>query len=139
MKTVAYKSGYKLQTSERYYMDVGTNIIERIKNKFCYLDPSGRLMIHAGYAWDGVSGPVPTTSKSLRASLIHDALYQFMKSKQLSISYRKEVDELFYQILREDGMNFLVARTYYRAVRIFGDAVITAGQREVMYAPKMKI
>jgi hypothetical protein len=62
-----------------------------------------------------------------------------MKSKQLSISYRKEVDELFYQVLREDGMNFLVAKGYYRAVRIFGDVVITAGQREVMYAPERKV
>ena len=87
-----------------------------------------------GYAWDGCSPKIKIKdiyfgtpegvlnfetgqSKTYYASLIHDVFYQFSKEIKSFIS-RKEVDEEFYIILKENKFSF--AKIYYRAVRLFG-------------------
>ena len=50
------------------------------------------------------------------ASLIHDALYQYLGIHTIS---KKDVDKLFYTMLRESGMNFIIANFYHFAVKYF--------------------
>lgn len=78
------------------------------------------LFIGRGYQWDGTSGPTVDTKNTLRASLVHDALYQLMRMGAIPPSYRPIADRLFRRILEEDGVNYLRRWRFYLAVRIFG-------------------
>jgi hypothetical protein len=85
------------------------------------LEPTGLLSIFDGYAWDGVSGGISIQSDTNhRGGLVHDALYQMIRLKLIPSDYRAVADRLFYDILREDGMNIIRANYYYYAVRMFG-------------------
>ena len=51
------------------------------------------------------------------ASVVHDYLYS--KGCDLDIK-RKKADKIFFEILKEEGVNPILARLMYIAVRIFG-------------------
>jgi len=51
------------------------------------------------------------------ASVVHDYLYS--KSCDLDIE-RKKADKIFFEILKEEGVNPILARLMYIAVRVFG-------------------
>lgn len=78
------------------------------------------LGVSCSYAWDGASGPTWDDKTNMRASLVHDALYQLMREELLDRKHRKYADELFRKMCIEDGMGKFRAWYYYRAVRIFG-------------------
>lgn len=81
----------------------------------------GVLMIHSKYMWDGASGPAIDTKSFMRASLVHDALYQLLRKKALPPEMRKAADKVMYDICREDGMSWMRAQWVYRAVRWGGE------------------
>ena len=82
----------------------------------------GPLDIAAGYAWDGARGPAINTKNWLRASLVHDALYQLMRSGEMdSARYRLIVDQIMLEMLLEDRMWEPRARVAFWAVRRFGE------------------
>jgi hypothetical protein len=91
------------------------------------LCPSGELIVRPGYAWDGPSGPTIDTPDWMDASLVHDILYQFMRTGQLpnDDSYRsrekmrRKADDLMYKMLLEAGMPWLRALYSYYGVRFF--------------------
>ena len=78
------------------------------------------LLISEGYSWDGASGPTWDTDGTMRASLVHDALYQMMRIGALDGRYRAKVDRLFRRHLREDGVNLVRRWVWYRTVRWLG-------------------
>jgi hypothetical protein len=53
----------------------------------------------------------------MHASLVHDALYQYLDNIPLS---KTAVDQLFYDMLLEAGMPKLLARAYHLSVQKFG-------------------
>lgn len=56
------------------------------------------------------------------ASLVHDALYQYLNVIPIN---KKDVDELFRKMLRDAGMNALIALIYKTAVCMFGAAGVS--------------
>ncbi len=78
------------------------------------------LTIKAPYAWDGPSGPAPDTVDFQRASLVHDALYQLIRERELPYRFRKKADILLYKIALEDYMPHWYAIASYISVRLFG-------------------
>lgn len=95
--------------------------------------PDGTVKVLAQYSWDGCTPkfalwdiafgtpdgvPNHTTKrpKAYYASLIHDALYQFLGA-QLPFS-KANADQIFLDILTRD--EFGPRKLYYTAVRIFG-------------------
>lgn len=54
--------------------------------------------------------------KAHHASLIHDALYQYLDSIPIA---KKDVDRLFYEMLRESSVLWIVAKVYHFGVRRF--------------------
>ena len=85
-----------------------------------YIDLSGRtLTVKSGYAWDGASGPTLDSACSMRASLVHDALYQLMRLRKLPRTLRGDVDKELYRLCIEDGMWKWRAKTWYFFVRLF--------------------
>lgn len=78
------------------------------------------LVIQAHYAWDGASGPTFDTKSSIRASLVHDALYQCIRLGWLERGLKPEVDKLFRELCRADGMGKFRAWYWWKAVTWFG-------------------
>jgi hypothetical protein len=118
---IAYRSGYKYQLAEDYSLKISIKPDTDIDTVFIALDAQGNLRVKAGYAWDGTSGPVIDTPFNLRASLVHDALYQLMRERSLSAKEHKEkADKLFKKLVKEDGVPAPVAQVYYEALKKLG-------------------
>ena len=115
---IKYKSGYKYQLVEDY--SIACSIPGTYKISRYVLLENGVLTVYSGYAWDGASGPTIDTENSMRASLVHDALYQLMREGNLAKSYRIVADEMLHSLLLEDGMSWIRAWYWYRGVRMFG-------------------
>jgi len=135
---IRYRSDYKYQLAEGYEIDIPILPNRDIKTDYISLDIAGTLLIKKGYAWDGPSGPVIDTPENMRASLVHDALYQLMRSKELSHrNCRRTADELFRDLCKQDGVSTYRANIWYRALREFGKpAASPAGKKQVRRAPK---
>ena len=81
---------------------------------------NGILMIPAGYHWNGANWPAVDTPSIIRASCIHDALYQAITAQSV-INVKSEADFVFYKICRNDGMWRFRAWYAYQAVKMFGN------------------
>ena len=104
---------------------------------FLRLETDGLLTISPGYSWDGASGPVVDTSEVMRASLVHDALYEFMRNLKLSArDWRDTADRLFEKLCVEDGVSPRTAHLYCLALEHFGGpSASPENKREVHIAP----
>tara|TARA_R110001599_G_scaffold90866_1_gene238893 strand:+ start:61 stop:471 length:411 start_codon:yes stop_codon:yes gene_type:complete len=91
-----------------------------IDHDYFNLDTNGVLVIRHGYCWNGSSGPTWDTASTMRASLFHDALYQMIRERDLSLDSRYLSDKVYYRLCLEDGMWRWRAWCHYRAVRAFG-------------------
>jgi len=78
------------------------------------------LRLRAGFGWDGASGPAVDTKDILRASAVHDALWDLMKQGLLDSRYKKAVDSEFISILEEDGMPLFRRWYLLKAVSSYG-------------------
>jgi Protein of unknown function (DUF1353) len=63
-------------------------------------------------AWSIMS---PSHSSLIRSAIVHDWFY-----RKTCIFYRKQTDQIFYYMLRNDGVSHLRASMMYYAVRLFG-------------------
>jgi hypothetical protein len=137
---IVYKAGYKYQLASTYITNVDIHPVETIDADFIRLEPDGRLVIQRGYAWDGASGPTFDDETSMRASLVHDALYQLIRMGYLDTSARLIADAELYQRLIQDGMREIRARTWLYAVQQFGGWATTyAAERPLQVAPKINL
>jgi hypothetical protein len=142
MDIIRYGCGYKYQLAEDYHLKVSITpdndvpADERIK-AFLELKKEGTLIIRAGYAWDGPSGPTRDTPSFMRGSLVHDALYQLMREKAIDKKWRNEADKELKRICREDGMSLIYSNWVYWAVKKFGGmAADPASRKKVVTAPQ---
>lgn len=109
---------YKYQLVDDYIYQLLTNIFSKVvATEFINIDFFGKLHIKKGYAWDGPSGPTWDTKSSLRASLVHDALYQLIRLGKIPAKCKMTADELLYTIGVEDGMYKWRARIWYQGVK----------------------
>ena len=132
---ILYKDGYKHQLHNDVVFIIDIYPDEDINTKFIALDTTGLLTIRAGYAWDGASGPTWDNKKCKCGSLVHDALYQLMREAHIDReSYRRKVDKIFHELLRQDGMWVVRARVWYRAVRVGAKRSSITG-RKIKRAP----
>jgi hypothetical protein len=135
---IKYRGGYKYQLAE----DVRVYIPE-LEGREPYDDGrylsliNGILLIRAGYAWDGPSGPTIDTKNSMRGSLVHDALYQLLRVGHLSIidGDRELADDIMYDIMVEDGMWRIRAWTWFNMVRGLAESAATSKPKEILLAP----
>jgi hypothetical protein len=127
MNKVCYRklTGYKYQVMEDYTIKIDLKPLKAIRReltRFLSLSPQGVLSIKKYYAWDGPSGPTIDTRDFMRGSLVHDALYQLMREGVLDYKvHRKRADEIFRELLLEDGMCAFRAWYVYQAVHIFAE------------------
>ena len=135
---IRYRADYKYQLASAYKIAIEIRPKENIESEFINLDTEGNLLIKQGYAWDGPSGPVVDTEENMRASLVHDALYQLIRNGALSSrTYRKPADKIFKRLCKEDGVSNFRASAYYNALRKFGKpAASPQNKKKVHRAPK---
>ncbi len=119
-------SRYKYKVIVMY--EIQLNIIpeKNIEGSYFKLTTDGILSIKARYCWDGASGPTIDTKNVIRASCVHDVLYQMMREKQLSLEYKDIADRELQRIMMEDSDNNIFnkfrAWYYYWAVKNFGSS-----------------
>lgn len=136
MKRIAYVSGYKYQLKEPYEDRVPFFPESYVDNEYVKLSQSGDLVILKGYAWNGASGPTIDTKSSMRASLVHDALYQLIRLGQLKPEDKKKADELFLALCLEDGMFPIRAKLWFLGVKDFGkSSTLPENEPVVEFAP----
>ena len=135
---IRYRSEYKYQLASEYRINISIRPTEDIITDFIELGHSGGLRVMNGYAWDGPSGPVIDTRENMRASLVHDALYQLMRNGELNARRtRKAADKIFREICKEDGVSSFRANLYYKALRQYGKPATSPGnKKKVRRAPK---
>ena len=136
-KRIAYRSGYKYQLDKAYTIGISIKPKKDIDTKFIKLDKTGKLTVVAGYAWDGPSGPVVDRKENMRASLVHDALYQLMRNRKLTARrHQDKADRLFMKLCIEDGVTRTLARAYYAGLRIGGNpSTDPKNKKEIHRAP----
>lgn len=137
-KFITYNTGYKYQLTTDYRASTKIKPREAVDGRFIALDMDGNLTVKSGYAWDGVSGPVLDTEENLRASLVHDALYQLMRNRDVSVKdYRDKADKLFRNMCKDDGVPPLVAKAYYEALKILGKpSADPKNAKKIFHAPE---
>ena len=132
---IKYREGYKYQLAEPYEHQLSFRLPPGgFRSRLFQCRDDGTLLIDADYAWDGASGPTRDTKNSMRASLVHDVLYQAIREKILPASYRPMADAEFWFITNQDGMRWWRAMGWFFAVRRFG-AEAASKVREILVAP----
>lgn len=132
-KKLAGKQKYKYMLTQNIDFFVDDFPLIEIKNyiliskRFSTLiDDTGKTLdkikitIKKGYCWDGGSGPAIDNKPMIKASLLHDALYQIIREGKVSKIWRKKADQLFRKELIENGTCKIRAYWCYLAVRLFG-------------------
>ena len=135
---IRYRSGYKYQLATNYSIPIKAKPKKDIETEFIKLDTKGKLTIIRGYAWDGPSGPVVDTKENMRASLVHDALYQLMRHKKLSAkAYKDKADKIFKNICIKDGVPKNIASAYYVGLKLGGKpSTDPKNKKKIHRAPK---
>ena len=138
---IRYRVGYKYQLAEDYQLQTAFKIDEAVDGEFIVLTTAGLLVIKKGYAWDGISGPVADSETNMRASLVHDALYQLMRQENLDFqTHRKIADKLFKHICKEDGVPHFLASSYYEVLRLFAESAAKPSNKKILFsAPKKAV
>ncbi len=109
---------YKYTLTEEYLYKAKIEVKEPCDLGLLAISPEGVLRIRPGYAWDGPSGPTIDTGNFMRASLVHDALYQLMRDEKIGQDQRPLADEILRDICLEAGMSRIRAWWVFKAVRI---------------------
>ena len=120
---------YKYQLLKPYVQRTGI-CGHTFKSSFLRIESDGTLEVFGRYAWDGPSGPAPDVPCLMRASLVHDALYQLIRLEALPFSTRDAADRILQRIAKEDGLPGSLAFVVYWAVRLFGASCARPGTDE---------
>ena len=133
---ISYKKGYKYQLAKTYEQYIPWKPPVPVTEAYITLSIDGKLKIFSGYAWDGPSGPVIDRPSTMRASLVHDALYQLIRQEKLPPEARKMADKIFRDICVEDGVWRWLAKVYYKGLRKFAETASSpSNKKEIKRAP----
>jgi len=120
MLTYKKRLKYKYILVDDCYYKTGVQVKKPGDYNYLLITETGDLTVKKGYAWDGPSGPTIDTKNFMRASLIHDALYQLMREKKIDQQQRLKADQVLRNICLECGMSRFRAWLVFNAVRFAG-------------------
>jgi hypothetical protein len=98
---------------------------------YIVVEPGGILTIKKGYRWDGpTTSPLPYSSRTIHASMVHDAIYDLMRMGHIDRDYkpftvagfkhRLIADCLLFMISKDDGRRPALALSDFKIVRAGG-------------------
>ena len=125
----------KYELLEDYWIDCDIMVRKPITMGFVTLKTTGRLHIYAGYRWNGATG-VPDTDSVIRASLVHDALFDLFQVGLLGTYYVTKANTLFKNICKEDGMLVPTYWLYRSGLFLFSRLLIPRRFRKRMVLEK---
>lgn len=128
-----YRDGYRYQLAIAESFNTDIRVPANINTEFIVLSTEGMLIIKAGYAWDGPSGPTVDTQSFMRGSLAHDALYQLMRMERLDIKWRIHADKELVKICKVDGMWGFRRWYVERELRKFGAAAADPKNKKKLF------
>lgn len=135
-RALYYCEGYKYQTRKDYHIKLAIIPYAPITLEHVNMQMDGTTVIYSGYAWDGASGPTIDTLNSMIGSLVHDVIYQLIRLNLIKPEYKKYADNVFYDILIEDGMSKIRAWYWKNGVAKFGKkACEPSGEPLILVAP----
>ena len=113
-----YRKGSLYQLVEDIYIETPLTVVNPwvIDTTFISLHPNGIMVIRAGYAWDGASGPTLNTDNSMVPSLFHDAAAQLMRQGLLPQEMLPSVNAHFDYMLKKRGMSWLRRKMWQRGL-----------------------
>lgn len=136
MTPIFYKDGFKYQEHTDVTVNLPVNPGVFYDGAFFRIDYDGALLIRAGYAWDGPSGPTWDRVQLMRGSIVHDVLYQLMRMGVIPPTYRIHADRLYRDLIYMDGCWKITAEAHYRGLRIgAGYAAKPKNRRPILSAP----
>ncbi|MCP4127354.1 MAG: hypothetical protein GY753_09860 [Gammaproteobacteria bacterium] len=105
---------YQLVEDESYQTKIFGQDVDQ---EYYTLSPSGLLTAKAGFAWDGCSGSIDTSTNK-RGGLFHDIGCLMVARKELPLMLMVDINNMFYELLLLDGMFTLRARWHFLAVEM---------------------
>lgn len=90
-----------------------------VNTRYCKLKNDGTLIIYNGYAWNGANF-VYDNIAVLRASLVHDCIYQLISENLIDKKYRNVADNIFINLCVEDGVNRIRTFIFKVGLKCFG-------------------
>lgn len=114
---IEYRSGFKYQLHSDYRVKLSFAPSKKITTHFLTFDTDGVLEMRKGYSSDGPSGPTFDTTNFMRGAFMHDAIYQLIRSGELSMQYRALADNELRTFCLEDGMSRIRAWWIYNALK----------------------
>ena len=113
-----YSKGFLYQLVEDIYIETPLTVVNPwvIDTTFISLHPNGVMIIRAGYAWDGASGPTLNTDNSMVPSLFHDAAAQLMRQGLLPQEMLSSVTAHFDYMVKARGMSWLRRKMWQRGL-----------------------
>lgn len=144
LPTLRYRDGYKYVTDATYAVRVpemtGHNFELRHKGTDALIASclDGTLVIPAGYAWDGSSGPGGSwndTKNSQIGTLVHDVCYQALREGKLPPLARSLADDAMRRLFIAGGMSTIRAWWMWKAVRTFASYAAKQQPAKVLTAP----
>jgi len=136
MNSIKYFEGYKYLTNTLYTMQLDFAPEVDLITSFGEFRADGWVIIYKDYASDGPSGPTYDTKNSMRGAFVHDFMYQLLRMEMLPKNFRKKADNLLYDMLRQDGMNYFRAQYWFWGLRVGGKgAANPKSSKEVLSAP----
>lgn len=122
---VRFTKGYKYRLAESVVYNTNLILPEEMRCGDIIMTRGGKLIILAGYSWDGATNAIDTDTIML-AALVHDALYELLRGGLAErcgrefADVRAIADNIFYDLMIENGMNRIRAGYIYQAVRAAG-------------------
>lgn len=133
MSKLYYKDGYKYRVEKPFQVLIKIKGFQ-INHEYFILTKEGVLTILKNYCWDGAT-MFPDLKSIMRASCVHDCLYQMIRLNLLPNHKRDEADEVLRDICIEDGMWKITAAAVYKGVRIGGGPAAYGREKPVKVAP----
>jgi hypothetical protein len=103
---------------EGFYIDTKIRPKKAIIQPLIELKTTGRLHLKRAMRSDGATG-FPDLLSLFRGFFVHDALFSLIVRGLIDQRHIKEANDLMQRINREDGTNFLVAKTIRIGLRLF--------------------
>lgn len=123
--TYSFNAGIRLE--DRPTRKVGLNSLKTLQD-LCTYDPATDMAtIHAGYCWDGPSGPTIDDKRAMKPSLKHDYFYQMIRQGFFSEKLRKHADIVYRRDLFANGYPKWRYWMHYDVLRAFGASSATPG------------
>jgi len=126
---------YNYKTTEVYSIILNFSTTSTVTSDF-YSLKDDKLVINTGYCWDGASGGMIDTTSNMEAALVHDVLYQMLRSNEIPQKWKEPSDNQFRQMQVDNASWWnkwwiiIRAQYSYEALQLAGFEASKAGTQK---------